>query len=374
MPVFRSGLHIGGRIVAWGLAIVGWYQAVAAAPAQPISVAEAKAAVARAAERAARWSGPVDGPAAAKGKTVVLVAENLHNGGIVGVAQGVREAAERIGWIVKVIDAGGNPAGRAKALADALAARPDGLVFAGADAQENRAALQPFRAAGIPVVGWHAGPTPGPIAGTPVAMNITTDPLEVARVTAMAAIAQSDGRAGVVVFTDANFRIAMAKAEAMADIIRACGGCKLLGVQELAIAEAGKRMPQVTRELLERHGTRWTYALAINDIYFDHAMPVLIGSGGQHLSLLSAGDGSAPAFQRIQTRTFQSGTVAEPLVLQGWQAVDELNRLFRNTPVSGFVAPVHLVTPDNVRFDGGQQLRYDPDNGYRDAYVRIWKR
>jgi ribose transport system substrate-binding protein len=367
-------LHIGGRIGAWGLAIVGWCQAVAAAPAQPISVAEAKAAVARAAERAARWSGPVDGPAAANGKTVVLVAENLHNGGIVGVAQGVREAAERIGWIVKVIDAGGNPAGRAKALADALAARPDGLVFAGADAQENRAALQPFRAAGIPVVGWHAGPTPGPIAGTPVAMNITTDPLEVARVTAMAAIAQSDGRAGVVVFTDANFRIAMAKAEAMADIIRACGGCKLLGVQELAIAEAGKRMPQVTRELLERHGTRWTYALAINDIYFDHAMPVLIGSGGQHLSLLSAGDGSAPAFQRIQTRTFQSGTVAEPLVLQGWQAVDELNRLFRNAPVSGFVAPVHLVTPDNVRFDGGQQLRYDPDNGYRDAYVRIWKR
>jgi ribose transport system substrate-binding protein len=178
----------------------------------------------------------------------------------------------------------------------------------------------------------------------------------------------------VVVFTDSNFRIAMAKADAMADIVRACGGCKLLEVRDLAISDAGKRMPQVTRELLARHGAGWTHALAINDIYFDHAMPALIGSGGQHLSLLSAGDGSAPAFQRIQSRTFQTGTVAEPLLLQGWQAVDELNRLFMGKPVSGFVAPVHLVTPDNIGFDGGRQLRFDPDNGYRDAYARIWTR
>lgn len=374
MPGYAGGLRIGTRIGAWGVALAICCDVLAAAPAQPVSPAEAKVAVARASERAARWSGPTDGPAAAGGKTVVLLAEDLRNGGIVGLAQGVREAAGRIGWTVKVINAGGTPAGRAKALADALAARPDGLVFAGADARENSARLEPFRAAGIPVVGWHAGPAPGPIAGTPVAMNITTDPLEVARVTAMAAIAQSDGRAGVVVFTDSNFGIAMVKANAMAEIIRACARCRLLEVRDLAIAKAAEQMPRVTRELLERHGSAWTHALAINDIYFDYAMPVLTGDGGQHLSLLSAGDGSAPAFQRIRTRTFQTGTVAEPLVLQGWQAVDELNRLFSHKPVSGFVAPVHLVTPDNAAFDDGPQLRYDPDNGYREAYTRIWKR
>ncbi len=374
MPGYAGGLRIRTRIGTWGVALVVWCQALAAASAQPVSSAEAKGAVARASERAERWSGPTDGPAAASGKTVVLLAEDLRNGGIVGLAQGVREASSRIGWTVKVINAGGTPAGRAKALADALAARPDGLVFAGADARENSAGLEAFRAAGIPVVGWHASQTPGPIAGTPVAMNITTDPLEVARVTAMAAIAQSDGRAGVVVFTDSNFGIATAKGNAMAEVIRACARCRLLEVRDLAIAKAAADMPRVTRELLDRHGTAWTHALAINDIYFDHALPALTGNGGQHLSLLSAGDGTPPAFQRIRTRTFQTGTVAEPLLLQGWQAVDELNRLFNNKPVSGFVAPVHLVTPDNADFDGGPQLRYDPDNGYRDAYARIWKR
>lgn len=340
-----------------------------------ISVGEAKAIVATAAQRAPRWSGPTTGPKAQPGKVIALVAEDLRNGGIVGVAQGVREAVGRIGWTVRVMDAGGTPAGRTKALNDALAAAPGGLVFVGADALEHRSQLDRFRAAGIPVVAWHAGSQPGPIAGTAVAMNITTDPLEVARVTAMAAIAQSDGKANVVIFTDSNFRIAMVKAEAMAQVIRACAGCKLLEVRDLAIASAGKRMGPATRELLAQHGTRWTHALAINDIYFDYAMPVLIESGGAaHLSLLSAGDGSAPAFQRIRANTFQTGTVAEPLLMQGWQAVDELNRLMAREPVSGFVAPVHIVTPDNVSFDGGSQLRYDPDNGYREAYARIWKR
>jgi ribose transport system substrate-binding protein len=135
-------------------------------------------------------------------------------------------------------------------------------------------------------------------------------------------------------------------------------------------------MPGVTRELLARHGARWTHALAINDIYFDYAVPELIKAGlpDDRLRLMSAGDGSAAAFLRIQARTFQTATVAEPLNLHGWQLVDELNRLLARQPVSGYVIPVHLVTSDNVAFDGGPRLQFDPDNGYRDAYRRIWQR
>jgi ribose transport system substrate-binding protein len=35
---------------------------------------------------------------------------------------------------------------------------------------------------------------------------------------------------------------------------------------------------------------------------------------------------------------------------------------------------VHLVTADNVAFEGGARFQYDPDNGYREAYRRIWQR
>jgi ribose transport system substrate-binding protein len=48
--------------------------------------------------------------------------------------------------------------------------------------------------------------------------------------------------------------------------------------------------------------------------------------------------------------------------------------LFAGRPVSGFVAPVHLVNANNVALDGGDRFQYDPENGYREIYRRIWKR
>ncbi|MEP6874519.1 MAG: substrate-binding domain-containing protein [Burkholderiales bacterium] len=333
-------------------------------------------AVARASSRSPAWTGPTTGPSAQPGKTIAVLAEDLRNGGVLGVAQGIREAAHEAGWKVRIVDAGGTAAGRSRALTEALASRPDGLVICGSDAHELDANFRRANARLPPVVGWHAGPVPGAIAGTAVAMNVSTDPIAVARTAALAAVAQSRGRAGVVVFTDSRFAIATAKAQAMADVIRQCGGCTLLEVRDVAISESAARMPAVTRELLAAHGRRWTHALAINDIYFDYAVPVFIESAVPNgaISLLSAGDGSAPAFMRIRAGTYQTGTVAEPLNLQGWQVVDELNRLFAGQPVSGFVAPVHLVSGENVVSDGGSRFVYDPENGYRDIYRQIWKR
>ncbi|MDD5028469.1 MAG: substrate-binding domain-containing protein, partial [Rhodoferax sp.] len=319
--------------------------------------------------------GPQSGPAGAQGKTVAIISDDLRNGGILGVAQGIQEAAGVLKWGVKVFDAAGTPAGRQKASANALAAHPDGLILVGADAQAMQPLLAPIAKQGVPIVGWHVSAMAGPVPNSPVAMNVSTHPLDVARVTAMAAVIAAKGAAGVVIFTDSNFEIAMAKANAMADVIRACKGCKLLEIRDVAISRNAELMPAVTRELLARHAAQWTHALAINDIYFDFAVPELIKAGpaGRKISLLSAGDGSAAAFMRIQAKTFQNGTVAEPLNLHGWQLVDELNRLLMRQPVSGYVPAVHLVTSDNIAFDGGPRLQYDPDNGYRDNYRRIWK-
>jgi len=340
------------------------------------SLAAMREMVAAASRHAPPWDGPRSGPQGVPGKTVAIVAEELRNGGILGVAQGVDEAARVMGWGVKVFDARGSPSGRDRAAAEALASAPDGLILIGADAGVMAAPLKRFADRGVPIVGWHVGPRAGTMAHGPVAINISTDPLEVARVTAMAAVVGAGGRAGVVIFTDSNFEIAMAKSRAMAEVVRACVECTLLEVRDLAISKAAELMPDVTRELLARYGSRWTDALAINDIYFDYAVPQLTAAGERSASLrlLSAGDGSEAAFQRLQAGVFQTATVAEPLNLHGWQLVDEVNRLLAHQPVSGYVAPVHLVTPENVGSDGGPRLRYDPDNGYREAYRAIWKR
>jgi len=340
------------------------------------NLADAKRVVDAAARPATQWTGPRAGPRAQPGKHLAIVNEDLRNGGILSVNDGILEAAKVAGWSVKVFDSGGTPEGRRKMLADALESHPDGLIEVGGDARALSPWLQQFADRGIPVVGWHVAAKAGPVPGTPVAMNVSTDPLEVARVTALAAIAQSGGQAGVVIFTDTNYALPKAKAEAMAAVVRQCKGCTLLEMQDIAISRNAELVPGATRALLARYGKRWTHALAINDIYFDYAAPVLTQAGlpDNAVSMLSAGDGSESAFLRIRAGTFQTGSVAEPLNLHGWQLVDEMNRLFAGEHVTGYVFPVHLVTADNVTLDGGDQLHYDPGNGYRDIYRRIWQR
>ncbi len=340
-----------------------------------ITLAQMRQTVLAASAASLPWSGPETGPQAAAGKVIAIIAEDLRNGGILGVAHGIQEAAQTVGWRVRIFDSGGTLEGRRKAATDALELKPDGLILDGTDAQVMSSLLQPYTDEGIPIVGWHVGPVAGPMDGQ-VAMNVSTDPLEVAKITSMAAIVDAGGQAGVVIFTDSNFEIAMAKANAMADVVRSCTNCSLLEIRDVAISDSAKVMPAVTRELLARYGKHWTHGLAINDIYFDYAVPefIIAGSSSQHIHLLSAGDGSSAAFLRIQSNTFQTSTVAEPLNLHGWQLVDELNRLIENKPVSGFIFPPHLITADNIPDQAGTGFNYDPNNGYRDIYRRIWGR
>ena len=367
----------GKRMLAYLLCAFGWGAMAGQAMASGGIADDARMQqiVARASEHGAPWDGPQAGPRAQVGITLAVVSEDLRNGGILGVAKGIKEAAGAIGWKIRVYDAGGTPEGRKRAMASAWALQPDGVVLVGGDAHEMQSELVPFVRQGRPVVGWHVAATAGAITDSPIAINVSTDPMAVARLTAMAAVVESAGHANVVIFTDSNFQIASAKAAAMAEVISACKGCRLLAVEDVPISGSAQAMPAVMRRLLERYGRVWTHALAINDIYFDYAAAELTRAGKPDgIHMLSAGDGSAAAFLRIQAGAFQTSTVAEPLNLQGWQLVDEVNRLLAHHVVTGYVAPVHLVTVKNVAFDGGPLGQYDPDNGYRAVYRRIWGR
>jgi ribose transport system substrate-binding protein len=89
---------------------------------------------------------------------------------------------------------------------------------------------------------------------------------------------------------------------------------------------------------------------------------------------ISAGDGSAAAFQRIAGNGHQVGTVAEPLRLHAFQLIDDLNRVFAGQPASNYVFPVHLFTPENVNNDRGPDGLFDPQNGYEQIFKKIWQK
>jgi len=371
-----AGLIVGGGGVQTALGAQSVDASSAACGgARSAPVAAGFALLATAQRHATVWVGPTAGPKALPNKLVIYVAQDMRNGGVLGVSKGVEDAARAIGWRLKIIDGAGTVAGRVAAINQAVALKPDGIVLGSVDAQEEAKAIRAAAQLGIKIVGWHSTAASGPVQDPPIFTNVTTDATSVAKVAAAFALQTTSCTAGAVIFWQSGDAIGIKKAETMRDVVQACPGCKLLDYVNTPLADTAARMPQNTTSLLQRFGKGWTIGLGINDLYFDFASPALRSVGvppSGPPNFISAGDGSVSAFNRVRTGEFQIGTVAEPLSEAGWQLVDELNRAFAGQPESGYVAPVHLVTKDNIQYDGGPNNLFDPDNGYRDHYKAIW--
>ena len=340
---------------------------------------KAKAYLQNVAAPVTKWDGPTTGPKGVGKKLIVIVSTDQRNGGAQGAGDGAAEAGKALGWEVRILDGQGTVPGHATALQQAIAMKPDGIMNAGIDSKEQQPLLEQAAAAGIKIVGWHAGATPGPLDGIPsVFTNVTTDPAEVATSAGLEVVmkASQGGDCGVVLFTDSIYAIATAKTNQEKVAVEGYSKCKVLEVADTPIADLSNRMGQLTTSLLSKYGKKWTYSLAVNDLYYDFSAPALQAAGIDPATgfpqQISAGDGSAPAFKRIRDKQYQAATVAEPLNFQGWIMADEMNRALAGAKPSGYVPHVHLFTADNVDLDGGKDNKFDPGNGYRDEYKKIW--
>ena len=350
--------------------------AAPAATTDPAYLQMAKDYVAMVTAPGTPWTGPTTGAAAQGKKLIVYVSSDQRNGGPQGAGDGAQDAAKAIGWDFRILDGQGSVQGRTTALNQAIALKPDGIILGNVDTQEQAPVIRRAAMLGIKMVGWHIGPTPGPVTDPPVFTNVTTDPREVAKAAAFYAVVDSNGTANVILFKDSITTISTAKTDASAEVIRGCAGCKVLEIQDTPMGDLANRMPSLTTSLLTKYGMQWTYSIAVNDLYFDFSAPSLqsanVDAASGYPRQISSGDGSVTAFQRIRQKRYQIGTVAEPLRLQGWMTIDELNRAFAGQPPSGFVPPPHLFVASNIERDGGPNNAYEPENGYKDIYRKIW--
>ena len=116
-------------------------------------------------------------------------------------------------------------------------------------------------------------------------------------------------------------------------------------IEDTPIGELPNRMAQLTTSLLQRYGDKWTYSLAVNDLYYDFAAPSLQSAGIDPAKAyprnISAGDGSRvglPAHpRRASTR---SRRWPSRCTCTAGRLIDELNRAFAGEAPSGYVAAV----------------------------------
>ncbi len=362
-------------VVACASAPAGTPSPAASAVSDDPFVAIARAASDAATAPVTTWDGPTTGPKAAVDKFVICVSQDQQNGGPAGICAGAQEAAEVMGWRFQVLDAKGTADGNQSVMNQALALQPDGIVNASISIDLIADQLRDAAEAGIKVVGWHATTFPGATMDPPQFYNVQSDQVVGGRTLADYVIADSNGKAGVAIVNWSIFPIAILKVDAMKIEIERCRDCRILDQGDIALTEGAQKMPTYVTGLVQRHGGALTHIMFINDGYADFSIPAYqalgIGPSGPPV-MVSFGDGSAPAYQRIRDGQYQTATVPEPLDVSAWQMIDELNRAFAGEAPSGYVQPVHLVVKSNVDADGGTNNIFDPQNNYREAYKAIW--
>jgi len=336
------------------------------------AVAWAKAAAAKYAGPQTSWEGPTSAPEPDKGKKVVFLSGDEQNdiSHLYGVY--IKEAGAKLGWDVTVIDGKGSPTTWLASMNQAIALKPDGIAMF-ADAASLKDPIKAGVAQGIKFVGLHAAGLPGPQPDLNLFVNIQEDPREIGKAEADWAIADSNGTAKVVILSHNEYAIAEVKSMATKAEVEKCGGCKVLDYVNSPASEAAQRQPQLTTSWVQRFGVPF-YATSVGDNDFDFAVPVL-RSGGiatDQVKLIGA-DGNRSAYDRIRKGDqYQTVTVSEPIELQAYQAIDELNRAFHGAPPSGFVQPPFLVTKDNITAEGGDKNTFIPSNDYKKHYAEIW--
>ncbi|MEO8758383.1 MAG: substrate-binding domain-containing protein [Devosia sp.] len=335
-------------------------------------IADAKAAVLKYAGPQTVWGGPTTASKPEPGKKIVFLSGDEQNdiSHLYGVY--IKQAGEAVGWDVTIIDGKGSPTSWLAGMNQAIALKPDGIAMF-ADAASLQDPMKAGVAQGIAFVGLHASGYPGPQPDINLFVNIQEDPIEIGKAEAAWVIADSNGTANVVVLTHNEYAIAEVKSQATKAELEKCGGCKVLEYVNSPASEAAQRQAQLTTSWVQRFGLP-LYATSVGDNDWDFAVPVLRQGGidPSQVKLVGA-DGNRSAYDRIRKGDqYQTVTVSEPIELQAYQTIDELNRAFHGEAPSGFVQPPFLVTKDNIASEGGDQNTFIPSNDYKNQYLKIW--
>jgi ribose transport system substrate-binding protein len=333
---------------------------------------EVKAEVVKYAGPQSDWRGPTSSPPIQPGKKIAYLSSNQQNDASREWGTHMQEIAKKIGWTVTVIDGHGTPVGWQQGVNQAIALKVDGVVM-DADAASLQPQIKDGVTKGIVFVGIHAAAAPGPQPDLGLFVNIQQDPKDIGRAQADWIIQHSDGKAKVVVTSHCEYAIACTKAHATEARIKECKGCQVLEFSNSPIAEVAQRQPALVTAWVQKYGTP-LYITSVADYTADYQIPPLRAGGvdPKQVILVSA-DGNKSAYDRIRAGgQYQLVTASEPYGMQAYQAIDELNRAFTKMPPSGFVQSPYLVTPENIKSEGGDKNTFIPSNNYEKHYLELW--
>jgi ABC-type sugar transport system substrate-binding protein len=299
------------------------------ASAAAVTVAQAKAALFANAKWPSTWKGPTTPTKAQKGKKIVVISCSQATACSLEV-DGIVDGAKAIGWTTQVVDGKGDPSVYSSAIRTAVTQGADGIILASINVGLVVDALRFAKQHKVPVLNnasitaKDAGIDPSLVAGD----NPDPNPLR-GKITADWMIWNSGGKAQVVMYrtNDAGLN---SRDSATVNELKKCAGCKIL--QQINAGfdiTTTPKMSQSISSVLDRYAGKVQYIRTPYSAADGFAVPALTARHASSVQLISDSPTALQMKQCYQGKNI-GAVYGDDLTWVGWEAVDEMNRVFEN--------------------------------------------
>lgn len=282
------------------------------------------------------------GPPAQKGKRVTVVSCTQSAPGCSIPAAGVKEAGDKLGWKVTVVDGKADPGVYNSAIRQAVAAKADGVVLVAIDCPAVKTSLELAKRDKVPVVSTYGFDCDDPKIGGPSLLAATVNYgtktvgeyfTNWGRLQADYVIAKSGGKAKIMILGAPEYLLFRYKVAGFRDEIKKrCPGCEIVAQQDVPVTglSNGKAVQQ-TQTLLAQHPETTVLVPGYDAMTSTVAQSPAVRSKVAQGMLLVGSEGYIQNMDLIR-EGIQTSSIAVPAEWLGWAGADALNRVIAGDP------------------------------------------
>lgn len=327
------------------------------------------------------FKGPTAPAKAPAGIKLGIISCSQQLQGCVDVAAGAAKAASSAGWVSRTFDGQAQTTTENAQLAAATTWGAKVILLIAIDPVTVQSGLRTAHNAGaIIVAAANGGSPPNPTTAPPAgavwpSVDVSPSYQTVGELKAKWIIANSGGKAHVLVYGDREYPVVDLKVSSFVNAMTACKACVVSPVQYFTATQIATSLGPDTVNYLRQHPD-------INYIAapYDPTVPAMVAaikSAGMANRVKIVSDlGNQQNLQYVKNQDVQLADVAVDDTYNGYAAVDQAIRLVNHQPLAvpnNENVPVQLLDPTNIGSFASKSNGWVAPYDYASEYQKLWK-
>jgi ribose transport system substrate-binding protein len=324
-----------------------------------------------------QFSGPTEKATAPKGLKIALISCSSSLHGCVSPMDGADQAAKELGWTVQKYDGGGSPDQQNKMMLNAISWGAKVIINIAIDPNLVQQGLKAAQDAGVMVVSGSNGiDTPNPTVKLEngklgYAFDVAPNYAGLGTLIADWIIADSKGKANIVVFSDKEFPSVLAVEVGLLAELKKCTTCTVNELQYFTGNQIGTSLPTQTIGFLRNHPEVNYLFSPFDPAAADQVAAIKQANMGDKVKVISV-LGNQQNIEFIRKGEVQVADAAYDNEYMGWAIIDQVIRLFNKQKLfdpHGENLPYGVIDSTNIPKQGKDWLApFD----YKSKFKELW--